>query len=110
MSWADFKAGASENRDVVCGQTKSFRDIELKTVYEVTDARIVQTTFGTRVIVTIAEKGKPETSHDRWAFPRLGKLFTYESTGDLKLPNQWPKLIGFESRYPDPYKFFYKME
>ena len=114
--WEQFEETAIQvNKTAATGVTKSFRDIELKTVYNIKNPRLVQTQYGPRVIVTVAEvisKKKEGQEEDRWCFPRLFDLFVEETAPKkykLKEKNV-PFQIGFTSRYPQNYDFFCKFK
>lgn len=92
--WKKFeKKAQAPPEQVASGTTKSFKDIPLFKIYSIEGARLVTTCYGTRVIVTIADKsGEFE---DRWAFPNLQKMF--EKDGQLKPKSEWPAEIGFKT-------------
>ena len=100
--WEAFKSGSVAEKRTPTGATKSFKDITLKRVYHVEGVRLVQTTFGPRVIVTI--KTGDEHPEDRWCFPRLQMLFV-DKEGELLKEGSRPTKIGFES--VEPYNFFF---
>lgn len=107
-NWASFKkaATASDTPSTAgSSETKSFASIKLNTIYEVQDARIVETVFGKRVVLTISDVHK-NAPHDRWCFPRLARLFRTDDW-ELKPQHEWPTKIGFDSVYPGPYRFFH---
>lgn len=109
-SWEDFVDSAVTDKVDVnsFGTTKSFKDIETRVIYKISAARIVQTQYGDRVILTIVGD---EGAEDRWCFPRLQAYFTEkhaDGTCFLKPKKTWPKKLGFE--HVDPYKFFVSMK
>lgn len=101
-SWDAFKAESvleEPNQLYSGGPTLSFKTIPCGVVFDVVNARMVNTSFGKRIVVSIrSHKGLEE----RWAFPRLAKLFVNEH-GYMLPEEKWPKQIGFES--VDPYIF-----
>lgn len=104
-NWSSFKREATTSGGSAhsgTSETKSFASIKLKTIYEIQDARIVETVYGKRVVVTISEVHK-NNPHDRWCFPRLGALFMCKD--GLKPQKDWPTKIGFDSAFPNPYVF-----
>jgi hypothetical protein len=102
-SWDSFCKKAVGDTKNATGQTKSFKDIKLKTVYNLSNPRLVSTHFGKRIIVTVTETGPKGESEDRWCFPRLYNRFV-DADGEIK-EDKIPVKIGFTSRYPDPYEF-----
>lgn len=110
--WAGFKndAVSSEAVQTTYKKTKSFADIPLKTIFKILDARILETTFGPRLVLSIKVAQPGEESEERFAFPRLAFHFTNKNGDDLALKAKchWPRYIGFDS--VNPYKFFYKCD
>lgn len=109
--WEQFEETSIQvTKTAATGVTKSFKDIELKTVYNIKNPRLVNTQYGSRVIVTVAPlltKKKEGPEEDRWCFPRLFELFTDEispKTYRIK-EHRVPIQIGFTSKYPDSYDF-----
>lgn len=111
MNFDEFLENSVEDSRPATGHTKKFKDIKLKTVYTVVGRRVVDTKFGPKLILSIQEGDEggegPITEH--WTFPRLECLFM-DKEGSLYDMNDCPYLIGFTSRYPNPYKFHYKLK
>lgn len=105
--WEEFTASAIIDKPLHTGATTGFKEIKLKTIYHVLDAKAVVTDHGPRVVVTIQEDGVDD-SIDRWCFPRLAALFQ-QTKDKMKLTarKNWPKKIGFVSIYPEAYKFHF---